>query len=132
MAKLLSSGDDIGYTIVPYNLVISLNVFSANPSDYLLGYVTYNKERDEHRFTYTESGGLTEAKDHWSLSILKEFPNCEKEYSWLVYSSLPEKAQAEFNHILGSGETLRIGNWDTWSVKGKNAKVAVVTSWEIF
>jgi hypothetical protein len=43
-------------------------------------------------------------------------------------SALPKSA---FGKIL-DGESLHIDNWDTWSVDGKDAKVAVITSWEIY
>ena len=132
MAKLVSSGEDIGYTIIPYYLTLPLKAFYTNQSDHLLGFVTYNQETGERNFTYTESGSLTEAKSHWSLSILNEFPNCEEECSWLLYNCSPEMAESGFNRVLDSGETLHINNWDIWSTKAKKAKVAVVTSFQIY
>jgi hypothetical protein len=43
------------------------------------------------------------------------------------------KTTSAFKKILAnSHETLHIYDWDTWSVEGKDAKVAIITSWEIF
>jgi len=132
MAKLVSSGKDLGYTIIPYTLDnrIQFKLFS-NPSDYALGYIKYNEYTDIRKFTYTESGKLISDYNHWSLDILKEFPYCEQSGPWILYSCPPEQAKFEFDNLL-SGENLHIHNWDTWSVVGKNAKVAFITSWEIF
>jgi len=135
MAKLVSRGKDIGFTILPYFLTISLEEeLITNPSDYVLGYITYNKEYDEYKFTYTESGGLTKANNHWSFDIMKEFPYCDEDQDvWIVYNCSPEQTILEFGKILTkSHETLHIHNWDVWSVEGKDSKVAVITSWEIF
>jgi hypothetical protein len=94
-------------------------------------YTFVNKETNERKFTYTESGGLTEANDHWSLAIIKEFPYCEESGSWIVYRCSPEKARSAFGKILSKyAQTLDIYNWDIWSVTGKDGKVAVITSWE--
>ena len=104
----------------------------ANPSDYVLGYVTRNTT-GTYEFNYTESGVVTQATSHWSLSIIKEVPYFEKEFSWVVYNCSPEKTCPEFNKILkNSSEALHIGNWDIWSVEGKESKVALVTSWETY
>jgi hypothetical protein len=131
MAKLICSAKDIGFTILPISF--DAQELTANSSDYLLGYVTYNSETDERKFTYTESGVLTESKNHWSLTILKELPYCEQEGPWIVYNCSPEKGRSEFNKIIkNSGESLHIYNWDIWSVEGKNAKVAVVTSYDAY
>jgi len=70
MTKLLCNGNDIGFTILAYtpveldepNRPIQQELI-ANPSDFVLGYVTNGK------FTYTDAGGLTEANHHWSLDI---------------------------------------------------------------
>ena len=134
MAKLISRGDDIRFTILPYQLNTPIQQeLTAHPSDYVLGYVTHNKETGKRKFIYTESGGLTPIKDHWSLAILKEFPYIEQEGPWIVYSCSPEKTKREFSKILSKYfEALHIDNWDTWSVDGKNAKVAVITSQEIY
>jgi hypothetical protein len=52
---------------------------------------------------------------------------------WIVYNCSPEKTCKEFSKILGDcGTYLHINNWDIWSVEGKESKVAVITSWEIF
>jgi len=134
MATLVCSGEDIGFTILPYPRSFSTPVrqeLLAHPSDYVLGYVTHNQQTGERNFTYTESGGLTDTKHHWSLDILKELPYLEEDGPWIVYNCSPEKAKSAFHKIL-SDESLFIDNWDTWSVKGKDAKVAVITSWEIY
>jgi hypothetical protein len=131
MAKLLADGKKIGFTILPYYFDTPIQEELLNHhSDYALGYVTYTKETGKHSFTYTESGFM-EVNDHWSLEILKEFPYCEKDWSWIVYSCSPEKTRLEFGKILSS-ETLHIYNWDTWSVDAKESTVAVVTSLDIF
>ena len=134
MAKLLSSGKDIGFTILPYFFNTSVQEeLIANPSDYVLGYITHDNETGERKFTYTESGGFTEANNHWSLSILNQVPYYEQMCSWIVYNCPPEQTVLEFGKILkNSHETLHIRNWDTWSVEGKDATVAVINSWEIF
>jgi hypothetical protein len=132
MAKLISRGEDIGFTILPYSLDRPIKEeLITHPSDYVLGYITHNKETCERKFIYTESGEFTPIEDHWSLAILKEFPYIEDDGPWIVYSCSPQKAKLAFSKIL-SGECLRIDNWDIWSVKVKDAKVAVITSWEIY
>lgn len=122
MAKLVCSGNDIGFTILP-SPNISLEELVAYPSDHVLGYIT-----SERKFTYVES--LTKANTHWSLSILDKFPYNEQG-PWIVYTCPPAETMSQFGKIL-DGESLHIYLWDTWSVKGKNANVAVVTSWEIY
>ena len=133
MPTLLCRNDDIGYTVMPCKINKPLQLeLLANPSDYVLGYITYNEYTGERKFRYTESGSLVQDKKHWSLDVLKEFPYCEQNGPWIVYSCPPEQTRLEFGKILSSGESLHIYGWDTWSVAGKNAKVAVVTSWEIW
>jgi len=132
MAKLISRGEDIRFTILPYSLNKPIQQeLIAHPSDYVLGYITHNKETGERKFIYTESGGLTDAVDHWSLAILKEFPYVEQDGPWIVYNCSPQEAKLAFGKFL-SIESLWINNWDIWSVDGKDAKVAVITSWEIY
>lgn len=134
MATLVCRGEDIGFTILPYPRSFSTPIHQellAHPSDYVLGYVTYNQETGERNFTYTESGRLITVDDHWSLAILKEFPYVEQDGPWIVYNCSPEKTKLEFHKILHN-ESLFIENWDTWSVQCKNAKVAVITSWELY
>ena len=132
MATLVCRGEDIRFTILPYSLTRPIQQeLIAHPSDYVLGYVIYNGYTGERKFTYTESGSLIQANNHWSLAILKEFPYVEHSGPWIVYSCSPEKISSEFNKII-SGESLYIHSWDTWSVVGKNAKVAVITSHEIY
>jgi hypothetical protein len=131
-AKLICLGKDIGYTILPYSLdtPIEKELFN-HPSDYVLGYVTYNSQTGQRNFTYTETGALTAVNDHWSLAILNEFPYCGQNGPWIVYNCPPEKARLEFGKIL-TGENLHIYNWDTWSLESKDSKIVVVSSWEIF
>ena len=132
MAKLISRGEDIGFTILPYSLDTPIQQeLIAHPSVHVLGYITHNKDTGERKFIYTESGVSTTIEDHWSLAILKEFPYIEHDGPWIVYSCSPEKMKLEFGKLLTS-ESLHIDNWDIWSVVGKNAKVAVITSQEIF
>jgi len=136
MATLVCSGKDLGYTILPYSRQFDESIeqqLLTHPNDHVLGYITNNLETGEHKFTYTESGRFVSDNEHWSLSIMKEFPYCEENGPWIVYTCSPEKTQLEFGKILyNSSETLHIYEWDTWSIVEKNAKVAVITSWEIF
>mgnify|MGYP000912340481 CR=1 FL=1 len=136
MAKLVCSGKDLGYTILPYSRQFDESIeqqLLTHPNDHVLGYITNNLETGERKFTYTESGRFVSDNEHWSLSIMKEFPYCEENGPWIVYTCSPEKTQLEFGKILyNSSETLHIYEWDTWSIVEKNAKVAVITSWEIF
>ncbi len=128
-------GKDLGYTILPYSLRDRpiQHELIAHPSDYVLGYIAYNENNGTRKFTYTESGTATVVKNHWSLAIMKEFPYVEEGGPWILYSCSPEKVSLEFSNILSKySQSLHIHNWDTWSVTGKNAKVAVITSWEIF
>jgi hypothetical protein len=128
MAKLICRGNDLGFTILPYsgsNNELQEELID-NPSDEVLGFVTR-----ERRFRYTESGTITEVGNHWSLDILNEFPYIEEDGPWIVYTSCPEHAEVAF-HKIGGNEVLHIHNWDTWSINGKQGKVAVVTSFEIF
>lgn len=132
MAKLIVSSKDIRYTILPYTLRTPIQLeLVAHPSDYVLGYITYNEYTGIRKFTYTESGGLISANNHWSLDIMKEFPYCEESGPWIVYSCSPEETRSQFSKILSS-ETLHIHSWDTWSVVGKKSKVAVITSYELY
>ena len=134
MAKLVSSGKEIGFTILPYSLDTPVQEeLIANPSYYMHGCIIHSKETGEYKFNYVETTGLTEAKNHWSLAIIKEFPYCEQQNSWIVYKCSPRVTALEFGKLLTNfHETLHIYNWDIWSVEGKNSKVAVITSWEIF
>ena len=132
MATILARGNEIGYTILPYTLKtpIQQELF-AHPSDYVLGYVTFNPETGKRKFTYTESGSLTEATEHWSLAIFKETPYCEQYGPWIVYNCSPQKTRMEFNKIINKyGHSLYIHSWDTWSVAAKKTNVTVITSWE--
>ena len=78
MATRVIYGKEIGFTILPYSLDTPIQQeLLSHPHDDALGYVTYNKETDKHKFTYTESGELIETDNHWSLTVLKEFPYLE-------------------------------------------------------
>ena len=128
MAKLICRGSDIGFTILPYsgsNNKLQEELID-NPADEVLGFVTR-----ERRFRYTESGTITEVGSHWSLDILSEIPYIEEEGPWIVYTCCPEHTKDAFTKI-GADEVLQIHNWDTWSIEGKDGKIAVVTSFEIF
>ena len=130
MAKLICRGSDIGFTILPFSERVknSLeNTLLENPTDEVLGYVTSSRE-----FIYTESGTSTEVVHHWSLDILNELPYNEEDGPWIVYTCCPEHAQDAFSEICSEDESLHIHNWDTWSIEGKEGKIAVVTSFEIF
>lgn len=129
MAKLVSSGKDILFTILPYSLDTSVQVeLFTNPSDYVLGYIN-----DEFKFIYTESGVPTESPNHWSLAIVKALPYYEAGGSWIVYACSPRQVALEFGKILNkSHQTLHIYNWDIWTVERKESKIAIITSWEIF
>ena len=132
MAKVVSRGKELKYTILPYLVNKSIQYeLLTHPSDDVLGYVTHNEDISQRKFVYTESGRLTEVNDHWSLDILKEFPYIEEKGPWIVYSCCPEQARIAFLKI-SANQCLQIYNWDTWSVKGKDCKVAIVTSWEIY
>jgi len=129
MAKLICRGNDLGFTILPYSendKDLLEEELLENPSDDVLGYVTCSR-----KFRYTESGKVTEVGDHWALDILNEFPYIEEDGPWIVYTCCPEHTQDAF-HKIGGDEVLQIHNWDTWSIAGKEANVAVVTSFEIF
>ena len=134
MPTLISSGKEIGFTILPYSLDTPLEQeLITNPSDNVLGYITRNKETGDCKFTYTESGGLTEANNHWSLAIIKEFPYCENDGPWILYNCSPVKVKLAFSKIISKyNKSLHVDNWDTWSVEGKDAKVSVITSFEMF
>lgn len=97
MTTLISYGNELGFTILPYTLEKPVHLeLISHPHDDVLGYITHNKETNERKFTYTESGGLTEVNDHWSLTIIKEFPYCEESGSWIVYRCSPEKTRLAF------------------------------------
>ena len=129
MAKLICRGSDIGFTILPYTEGDKDSLqdeLLENPTDEVLGYVTSSR-----KFRYTESGTVTEVGNHWSLDILNELPYIEEDGPWIVYTCCPEHTQDAF-HKIGGDEVLNIHNWDTWSIEGKDGKIAVVTSFEIF
>jgi len=129
MAKLICRGSDIGFTILPYSESDKNSLqdeLLENPTDEVLGYVTSSR-----KFRYTESGTVTEVGNHWSLDILNELPYIEEDGPWIVYTCCPEHTQDAF-HKIGGDEVLNIHNWDTWSIEGKEGKIAVVTSFEIF
>lgn len=133
MTKLISRGEEIGFTILRYSPDAPIHQELINhPSDYVLGYVTYNNETGERKFNYTQSGSVTEANNHWVLTILKAYFFAEEE-PWIVYSCSPEKTRLEFGKIIGKyHEALHIHNWDTWAVEGKDSTAVVITSYEMF
>jgi hypothetical protein len=130
MAKLLCSGKEIGFTILPYLLGSSIQeTLIANPSDCLVGYITNNNPKGVYKFNYIDSDTLVD--NHWSLTIVNKFPYYHEEGQWIVYNCSPERTKKEFGKIL-TGEALHITNWDIWSVEGKESKIAVVTSWSCY
>jgi len=130
MATLISSGNEIGFTILPYLFDKPLEEeLIAHRNEYVLGYIT-----SDRTFMYMDmdTGVFTEAK-HWSLDIVKEFPYSNEKCPWIVYCCPPKKTKLVFSKILSKyHQALHIDSWDIWSVKGKDDKVSVVTSWEIF
>jgi hypothetical protein len=130
MAKLISSGQDIGFTILPYTLDTPIQQeLNTSRSNYMIGYIRHNKDSGEYKFIY---GGRIELSQDWSLDIIKELPYCDEGSVWIVYNCPPRNAALEFSKILRkSQETLHVYNWDIWAVEGKDSKVAVITSWEI-
>lgn len=129
---LISKGRDLGFTIVPYTLDTPIqDEVNAQDKGDVIGYVVHNSETEGRRFIYTEVGISVEAPDHWSLSILNEFPYCEKNCDWIVYRGDPEAAACAFSSTLSKyAQTLHVYNWDIWSIGLKKGNVAVVTSWE--
>jgi hypothetical protein len=129
MATLLSTYTEIGFTILPHMLNTELQQdLIKYPGNYVIGYVTYNKENCEYKFINTNSS--TESNTHWSLNIIKKLPYCENIDTWIVFNCPPHKTKVVFQNIL-LGDKIQIEHWDTWSVEGADAKVAVITSWEI-
>ena len=127
-ATLVTSYKEIGFTILPDVLNTELQQdLLNNPGKHVIGYVTYNKNTREFKFINTE--GLAESNQHWSLDIVKALPKCKVRDTWIVFNCPPHKTKEAYQHIL-TGESIHIHHWDTWSID--DAKVAVVTSWEIF
>jgi len=130
MATLLSSYKDIAYTILPHSLNAELQEeLLQHPGNNVIGYAIYNKSKYE--FIYTNSEEFIGSKEHWSLDILKNIPYCNYTDTCIVFNCPPHKTKDAFRGIL-RGETLHIDHWDTWSIDGMDAKVAVLNSWEIF
>jgi hypothetical protein len=133
MPTCLARGDEISYTIIPYEYERPLEeIITKHRTDDTLGYVIHDKDTGLRTFTYTESGNKTVVTDHWSLNLLKEFPYLEKQHSWIVYTCQPEDVSDSFNDLLHIGQTLHIGNWDIWKTEEKTGSVAVITSYEIW
>lgn len=131
MATLVTSYNEIGFTILPHSLNTELQQdLVKNAHKQVIGYVTYNKETSEFKFIYKKPEGVAESNDHWSLDIIKKLPYCMGTDTWIVFNCPPHKTKEAFQHIL-YGEAIHIDHWDTWSVECDNAKVAVITSWEI-
>jgi hypothetical protein len=132
MATRVIYGKEIGFTILPYPLDTPIQQeLLSHPHDDVLGYVTYDKQTDRRKFTYTESGELIETDNHWSLQVLKESPYLEHSGPWIIYKCHPQKVPSAFSSILSKlAQLLYIYDWDIWSVEGKKSKVAVVTAWE--
>lgn len=134
MATCLARGDDIGFTIVPYHDLDTpvKEALKANPSDDVLGLITTDVDTMERKFTYTESGVNIETTNHWTITLMKEFPMVEQDRTWIVYTCDPEGASSEFSDLLPAGQTMHIYNWDIWRVNEKKGTVAIVTGYEIY
>lgn len=125
MATLLSSYNEIGFTILPHLLSIhEQRMLIEFPGNNVIGYATYT---DKYTFTDLTSETLTE---HWSLDILKKCTGLNPLDTWIVFNYPPDKIYVAFQQIL-NGEAINIYKWDTWSVKDLYAKVAFITSWEL-
>ena len=128
MATLLSKYTEIGFTILPHTLDQELRQeLSKYPGRNVIGYVTYNKTNGEYKFDNT---GETNTESHWSLDIIKNSTYSEWIDTWIVFNCPPQKTKNAFQQIL-CGEKIMIDGWDTWVVEGVDAKVAVITSWEV-
>lgn len=129
MPTCLARGNEIAYTIMPYDYDGAAPLEEAlkqHRTDDTLGYVSGGK------FIYTESGNSLETTEHWSLNILKEFPYLEREHDWIIYACAPEDVSCSFNELTAVGHTLHVGNWDIWATEEKKGSIAVVTSYEIY
>lgn len=132
MATLVARGEEIGFTIIPYeNLDVPVEeALKANPSDDVLGFITTDSKTMERKFTYTESGVNIESTTHWTIPLMKEFPMIEQDKTWIVYTCDPEHAACEFSDLLTVGQIMHIYNWDIWRVNEKKGTIAVVTEYE--
>jgi hypothetical protein len=99
------------------------------PDKYVIGFITYNKIDRTYTFNYSESEGFSVCNTHWSLDILKKFPYCDQADGWVVFNCPPHKAKNAYPQVFG--DSIKIDHWDSWSVEGADAKVAVITSWEL-
>jgi hypothetical protein len=125
MATLLSSYNDIEFTLLPHALDAELQKgLITYPSEKVIGYAVYTKETNDYTFTYSTS---EQDNEHWSLDILKSSPYCENSYMWIVFDCPPHKTATAFQSIVG--ERIHVDKWDTWTIE--DTDVAVITSWEI-
>ena len=132
MATLVTSYTDIGFTILPDSLNTELQQsLVESSSKQVVGYVTYNKNTSTYTFVNTSLDGVADSNHHWSLDIIKKLPYSNATDTWIVFNCPPHKTKTAYQHIL-TGESIHIHHWDTWSVDGVDAKVAVITDWEIF
>jgi hypothetical protein len=129
MATLLSAYTEIGFTILPHMLDNNDLEMLKYPGKYVIGFITYNKIDHTYTFKYTEPEGFSVSNKHWSLDILKKFPYCDQADGWVVFNCPPHKAKQAYPQVFGN--SIKIDHWDSWSVEGADAKVAVITSWEL-
>lgn len=123
MATILSSYNDIEFTLLPHSLDAELQQgLVTYPSQHVAGYAVYTKETNEYTFVPTGADA-----EHWSLDLLKKSPYCEDSYMWIVFNCQPHETAVAFQQLVG--ERIHVDQWDTWAVEGTN--VAVITSWEI-
>jgi hypothetical protein len=130
MAILLTSYKEIGFTILPQSLTteLQMGIVKYSTKD-VIGYVTH-KNTGEFKFIYANLEGVAESDHHWSFDIIKKLPYDKMTDTWIVFNCPPDKMKHAYKGIL-YGESIDIQQWDTWSVDGIDAKVAVITSWEI-
>jgi len=129
MATLLSAYTEIGFTILPHMMDSDQLEMLKYPGKHVIGFITYDKATCVYTFNYTKPEGLTLSNTHWSLDIFKKFPYCDEADAWVVFNCPPHKAKKAYPQIFG--ESIQIHYWDSWSVEGADAKVAVITSWEL-
>jgi hypothetical protein len=125
MARLLSSYDEIGFTILPHLLSIhEQRMLLEYPGVHVIGYATYT---DGYKFTNLISETVTE---HWSIDILKKCTGLNPLDTWIIFNCPPGRTNFAFQQIL-NGEPIDVEEWNTWSVEDLYPKVAFVTSWKL-
>jgi hypothetical protein len=132
MAKLLCRGNEVEYTILPYELDTPIEEELKNSSsDRLVGYVTHDNDTGDRKFVTLKFG--YEWTLNLALSVLKRVPYGDDVGPWIIYKGSPEKAATAFNNIVGKyAQTIHIHNWDSWRLDYGDTIMAVVTSWETY